>query len=65
MESVFLVDKSSMSEKELEAQHKRKEFIFIQKLSLAEEKGRGQEKEAIARNMLSAGMDVVLIAQLS
>lgn len=66
-----LIDESSMSAKELEAQHKRKEFIFIQKssLALAEEKGREQGREEghldIARNMKKAGMPVGQIVQLT
>ena len=39
-----LIDESAMSVKELEAQHKRKEFIFIQKASLALAEERGKEE---------------------
>ena len=74
-EAFSLIDESMMSAKELEAQHKRKEFIFIQKssLALAEEKGLEQGREeganyksvVIARNMLGAGMSVEQVAQLT
>ena len=39
-----LIDESSMSEQELEAQHRRKEFIFIQKSSLELAEDRGLQK---------------------
>ncbi|MCF6234931.1 MAG: Rpn family recombination-promoting nuclease/putative transposase [Gammaproteobacteria bacterium] len=70
-----LIDESSMSLEELEAQHKRKEFIYIQKssLELAEEQGmeKGMEKgmqkgrEEIARNLLASGMSVFKVTQLT
>ena len=70
-----LLDERSVSEKELDVQHRQKEFIFIQNssLALAEDKGfkkavakgREQAKKAIAKNMLSARIDVAQIAQLT
>ena len=62
-----LIDESSMSAAELEAQHKRKEFIFINKssIALAEERGMEKGKAEIARNMKAAGMSVEQIAQLT
>lgn len=66
-----LIDESSMSLEELNAQHKRKEFIYIQKssLELAEEQGmeKGIEKgiEQVARNLLASGLPVVQVMQLT
>lgn len=62
-----LIDESSMTQAELDAQLKRKEWIFIQKssLALAEERGQKAEKEAAALRMLAAQLPIEQIAAFS
>ncbi len=66
-----LIDESSMSLEELNAQHKRKEFIYIQKSSLELAEERGMEKgkqegiEQVARNLLASGMAAEQVAKLT
>ena len=43
-EALTFIDESNMSEAELDAQHKRKEFIYIQKSSLELAKQQGLKK---------------------
>ena len=66
-EALSIVNEANLTQDELEAQHKRKEFISIQKLAILKadkdgmkrglEKGRKEEKLDIAKNSISQGLD--------
>jgi len=62
-----LIDESIMSIEELNAQQKRKEFIYIQKssLELAEEQGIKKGVEQVARNLLASGLPIEQVLQLT
>ena len=68
VEALKSVNEASMSKNELETQHKRKEFIYIQKSSIelakeqGIEQGKIQEKIEIAKNLLDV-LDDETIAQ--
>ncbi len=54
VEALQSVNEASMSKNELESQHKRKEFIYIQKsaIELAKEQGENKRTIEIAKNLL-------------
>ena len=68
-----LIADAALSQAELEAQHKRREFIIIQKTALAGAEQRGIEQgiqqgvqqgiQQVARNLLLAGVPPETIAQ--
>jgi len=62
VEALQSVNEATMSKIELEAQHKRKEFIYIQKSSieLAKEQGANQKAIEIAKNLLDVLDDEII-----
>lgn len=73
LEALTFIDESNMSEAELEAQYKRKEFIYIQKSSLTLARKNGLEegrkegeikaKEEVAINLLALEMPISVVAK--
>ena len=74
-----IANTAGLSEEELEIQHKRRDFIWMQKgalekaardgekrgLEIGEEKGEKKAKIAIARNMLEKSLDFQTIAEIT
>ena len=62
-QALSTINEASLTKEELELQHKRKEFISVQKSSieLAKEQGRLEEKLEIAKNLLDV-LDNEIIA---
>lgn len=60
-----IANEANLTQAELEAQHKRREFILIQKSALAgaEQRGIQQGIQQVARNLLSAGVPPETIMQ--
>jgi cytochrome c oxidase accessory protein FixG len=66
-DALEVINEASLTKEELELQHKRKEFIFVQKSSIelakeqGLEQGRQSEKLEIAKNLLNANVDLETI----
>lgn len=66
-QALSTVNEASMSKDELEIQHKRKEFISVQKLAILKadkdgfKKGMEKEKINIAQNSIKNGLDDITI----
>ena len=58
-QALSTINEASLTKEELELQHKRREFISVQKSSieLAKEQGRLEEKLEIVKNSISKGLD--------
>jgi predicted transposase/invertase (TIGR01784 family) len=64
-EAFGLINEAAMSAAELDIQFKRRDFIILQRgsLALAEKQGRAKEREEIARNLLDILDDAMIAAK--
>lgn len=60
-----IINEANLSETELEAQYKRKEFIYIQKSSIQQAEQKGVEKgiKQVAKKMLQSGITMETVIQ--